>query len=122
MSFYPTELGKEVRLNLQLTDGEENLPKVVKAVLKDHLGNTLPNMPLILTHVGGGLFKNFSELMPNVPEMTAQYFVYEDDGVTLSDEYDIPIDVFYLSSGGSSGGGGSVICEEFILYIDDSDL
>jgi hypothetical protein len=85
-------VGSPVSLNLQLSDGEENLPLIVKAYIRDNQGVTL-SPPIQLTHVGMGLFKDYSFTMPNVSELTAQYVVYESDGVTLA-PYTIDADIF----------------------------
>lgn len=85
--------GEPIRLNLQLNDGEEFLPLQVKAFLKDHEGQLLFDDPIELFHVGLGLFKNATVIMPDIPEVTAQYLVYEDDGVTLA-PYSVDIDIF----------------------------
>lgn len=85
---------QSVRLNLQLSDGDLSVPKVVKADLRDHDGVYLTTINL--THVGGGLFKNDSYVMPDIPEMTAQYSVFENDGITRDITYSVDIDVFQL--------------------------
>lgn len=86
-------VGNPLRLNLQLSDGEENLPLIVKAFVKDNQGITL-SPPIQLTHVGLGLFKDYSFTMPNIPEVTAQYVVYESDGLTIA-PYTIDADIFH---------------------------
>ena len=85
--------GELIRLNLQLSDGEDALPLIVKAFLKDHEGQLLQDDPIELFHVGLGLFKNATVIMPDVPEVTAQYLVYENDGTTLA-PYSVDIDIF----------------------------
>jgi len=47
-------VGSPLRLNLQLSDGEENLPLIVKAFVKDNQGITL-SPPIQFTQVGLGL-------------------------------------------------------------------
>lgn len=86
-------VGEPIRLNLQLSDGEESLPLIVKALLKDHEGQVIQEEQIELTHVGLGLFKNYTFIMPDVPEVTAQYIVYEADGITLA-PYSVDIDIF----------------------------
>jgi hypothetical protein len=94
MNVVPTVSGEPIRLNLQLSDGEESLPLVVKAFLKDDEGIELLPDPITLGHVGLGLFKNFSVIMPeDIPEITAQYVVYEQDGITQA-PYSIDADIF----------------------------
>lgn len=88
-----TKIGTPIRLNLQLSDGEEALPLVVKAKLKDESGVDIFTEQT-LSHVGGGLFKNSSLVMPEErPEITAQYTVYEANGTTKA-PYDIDYDIF----------------------------
>jgi hypothetical protein len=61
--------------------------------------------------------------MPNKEEITAQFIVYEDDGITEAEDFDRALDVFYLPKGGGSGSGsGANFCEEFVMFIDDSDI
>lgn len=88
-----TTVGEPIRLNLQLSDGEDSFPLVVKATLKDDEGQLLLADPVELFHVGLGLFKNYTLVMPDLPEVTAQYQVYENDGVTLA-PYSIDIDIY----------------------------
>lgn len=87
------KVGEPLRLNLQLSDGEDNLPLRVKAFLKDHEGQLLTDEPIELYHVGLGLFKDSSADMPDIPEITVQYIVYEEDGVTPA-PYSVDIDIF----------------------------
>lgn len=87
------QIDTPIRLNLQLSDGDESLPLQVKAFIKDHEGQLLLQDPVELYHVGLGLFKNSTIIMPDLPEVTVQYLVYEDDGVTLA-PYSIDIDIF----------------------------
>jgi hypothetical protein len=88
-----TSVGNPIRLNLQISDGEESLPLIVKAFIKDDEGQLLLNDPIELFHVGLGLFKNYSLEMPDLPEVTAQYVVYENDGITPA-PYLIDMDIF----------------------------
>ncbi len=97
------EVGKPLRLNLQLSNGEVELPKKVLAYLRDHDGNMLIS-GIALNHVGQGLFKNHQNLMPdNTAEITAQYIVFNMDD-TLDDNYIIDFDLFEpeRDNGGSS--------------------
>lgn len=117
----PVALGKPVRLNLQLDDGEESLPLIVKAVISDEFGNILAN-DIQLAHVGQGLFKDASFIMPDVPELIAQYFIYEADGVTLNSDYSIGVEAFHVVGGlnGSGSGSGTIfVGKEYIVEVDD---
>jgi len=115
------ERGKPVRLNLQLSDGEESLPRLVKAFLRDENGTLISDYPLgiYLTHVGQGLFKNKEFLMPDsVKEITAQYIVYQQDGVTIDAEYIHSYDKFIpieISDVGAVAGAD----EKLEVYFDD---
>ena len=85
--------GKTISLNLQLSDGEESLPKVVKAFIKDDSGNLLNSLEL--THKGKGLFINDDAyLMPDKKVIFSQYVVYEIDGVTEDIFYPITYEAY----------------------------
>lgn len=104
----PTVPGQPVRLNLQISDGEDSLPLVVKAFVRDPGGQLIFNSPVTLTHVGFGLFKNALNIMPDLPEVTAQYVVYEEDGVTPA-PYSIDLDQFTREDDGSDVDVESII-------------
>ena len=88
----PTLEGEPIRLNLQLSDGDTYLPLIVRAYLRDDLGSLLDTKEM--THVGLGLFKDSTFIMPEeVKEITAQYQVFENDGVTPA-PYSFDIDIF----------------------------
>jgi hypothetical protein len=90
-------LGDPIRLNLQLWDGATS--KFPLAVLRDGLGNELPESPIGLSHIGDGLYADDSVDMPDTPEVTATYVVYNDAGFTdESDEHQQSLDVFPLNT------------------------
>lgn len=116
------EVGKPIRLNLQLSDGEVELPKTVKSFLRDNFGN--PMDILELTHVGGGLFKNYSYLMPeNIDEITAQYTVFNDD-LTIDENYITDFDVFEpeIVSGDTGGSYAPDDGVEVFFDVVESDI
>lgn len=97
------EIGKPIRLNLQLSNGEDELPKIVKSYLRDNYGNPITGGELDLIHVGQGMFKNYDFLMPeNVPEITAQYRVFNIDG-TPDANYITDFDIFEPEFESTSG-------------------
>jgi hypothetical protein len=102
-------VGQNLTLNAQLSDGDLSLPKTVKAILKDPNANTVATV--ILAHVGQGLFLNNVTSMPEVDFLIAQYFVFnENDEIDYG--YSAGLNVFRNSesiglSGGTSGGSGA---------------
>lgn len=88
-----TKPGDPIRLNLQLFDGDEN--KFIKAYLRDNLGAQLAGSPVTLTHTDNGLYEDDSILMPNNPEVTAVYEVYNDSGFLFrSRKHSDSIDIY----------------------------
>jgi len=88
-----TKIGDPLMIQLQLYDGLASMPKRVFVDL------SVPNGTLIeprfeIAHVIGGDFRNEVRVMPNEDYVTAQYFVYENDGVTLDEDYIINKDIF----------------------------
>lgn len=84
---------EKLYLNLQLFDGAASLPKRVFVDLRDEVGSLIkPRFEI--AHVGEGEFRESSELMPNVDMVSASYFVYENDGVTLDLSYAVGKDVY----------------------------
>ena len=113
------KLNELLYLNLQLFDGEASLPKRVFVQLRDTTG-TLTKPQFEIFHVGGGEFRETvaTEAMPNIEMLSASYFVYENDGVTLDTTYAVGKDVYMrdfsaeiidvnLDAKVSSVGGGS---------------
>lgn len=116
-----TIIGQPIRLNLQLSDGEASLPKVVKASLKDKSGNALQGYsdPVELIHVGGGLFKNNSVTMPeNEEEITSQYVVYNEDGVVPDTSYSMDMDIFLPAIQTTSSQANAE--KELDIIVEDS--
>ncbi len=112
--------GQPIRLNLQLSDGEESLPKIVLAFLRDGYGSLLPDYSdgVSLSHVGQGLFKNKSILMPqSVSEITSQYVVYNPDGMTIDTEYIHSYDKFVPIDESESGSSSSGSADEMIAVL-----
>ena len=119
--------GSQVRMNVQLADAEDSLPRVVKGLVRDTAGIEISE--ITLGHVGGGLFKSNSLVMPEEELISIQYTVYEIDGITVDVSYSSDVDIFVLSesviTSGSSGGGvaGGISDEEFIVtFIDEQEL
>jgi hypothetical protein len=114
-----SQSGEPIYLSLQLSDGDESLPKKVFAKVRDESKSTIANLEL--THIGDGLFvKDDFEFPVNTDYLTAQYFVYEDDGVTKDDQYLISYDYFPLALEGGSGPSSNLRTDEEIeLFIDD---
>jgi hypothetical protein len=115
--------GQPLRLNLQLSDGEESLPRIVKAFLRDGYGAILSDYPngVALSHVGLGLFKNKSVLMPmSVSEVTSQYVVYQQDGVTVDTEYIYSYDKFVPVDLDESGADSANKADD-MLAVDFDD-
>jgi hypothetical protein len=112
------KVANPVRMNLQLSDGEQSLPRIVKAIIRNNNGTFIQENNL--THVGGGLFKDSSFIMPEIDELTVQYMVYEMDGITLDPSYTTDVDVFTRSdkvvAGGSSTGN---IDDEFVVMYNE---
>lgn len=98
-------VGQEITLHAQLSDGDLSLPRKVKAILRD------PNATVIdtieLNHMGQGLFVNSSIQMPELPFITAQYFVYQPDGESIDYSYTAGMNLFRNSKLINAGGGGS---------------
>jgi hypothetical protein len=109
----------QLTLNAQLSDGDLSLPKVVKALVKDPNANVISET--ILAHIGDGLFLNTNLQMPEVPYLTAQYLVFNPDGVTRDYSYTVGLNVFrntkFISLGSGSSGGGKSI-QEIVAEID----
>jgi hypothetical protein len=115
-----SQSGEPIYLSLQLSDGDESLPKKVFAKLRDESKATIATLEL--THIGDGLFvKDDFEFPVNTDYLTAQYFVYENDGITKDDQYLISYDYFPLTlDGGGSGPSSNLQSDEEIeLFIDD---
>lgn len=114
------EVGNPIRLNLQLSNGEDELPKIVKSYLRDSYGNPLDEIDLI--HVGQGLFKNYQYLMPeNTPEITAQYRVFNIDE-TPDTNYITDFDIFEPEVISDSDSGSSYVPDDGLeVFFDIED-
>ncbi len=109
------KVGDPIQLNLQLEGGETD--KFPLAILRDSDGNELSESPRALAHVGDGLYSNDDILMPNFPEVTATYKVYDDeDHLTLTDDYSFSIDEFHRSE-----LGAFLVVPEIEVFIEDED-
>jgi hypothetical protein len=113
------KVGQPVRLNIQLSDGEESIPRVVKGIIRNTNGTFVQEVTL--THVGGGLFKDATFTMPEIDELTVQYSVYELDGLTTDDSYTRDLDTFVRSDKVVSGGSGGTTPsdDEFIIMYNE---
>lgn len=118
MAVYFSAKATPIILSTQLADGEESLPKVVKATIRNALGTVL-EAGLILNHVGGGLFILHGQSMPDEDQITVQYQVYDEDGVTLDTEYEIGTDAFVQPNESTGIGAPVVIYDEYIVEVDD---
>lgn len=111
-------VGSEIFLNAQLSDGTLSFPKKIKATLLDPNGVIISVVDL--THIGSGLFTSRTEIMPQLPYITAQYMVYEEDGITPDTSYSMGMDVFrnskLVSLGGDSVGG----INEIVVEVSDA--
>jgi len=91
-----SELRKEgdiYYLNLQLYDGVISMPKRVFVELTDASG-TLLEPRFEIPHIVNGDFRENTKVMPNESIVSAQYFVYENDGTTPDITYTIPKDIY----------------------------
>jgi len=115
------KVGEPVRLNVQLADGEESMPRVVKGLIRNTIGSFVQE--ITLTHVGGGLFKDDSYVMPEQDLLSVQYAVYEIDELTKDTSYSTDVDTFVRSDVLTGGSGGqSIADDEFtVTYREDPD-
>lgn len=89
-------VGDKLNLSLQLHDGEDTFPKRAFVNLYDVAGNVLGSN-IELSHVGGGLFLEDTEVMPNLQTVFAQFSVKEADGTTTSVDHNESIDRYEKS-------------------------
>lgn len=113
------KVGEPIRLNIQLSDGEESLPRIVRGLVRDVNGIFIQEIELV--HIGGGMFKDSSMVMPSIDEVSVQYSVYELDGLTTDDTYSRDLDTFVrsdsvMSSGGSSNSPSD---DEFVVMYNE---
>ena len=92
MAVKSVRAGEPLRLELQLSEGDD--AKFVRAFLKDQAGVDLTTVDL--GNVSRGLYINSSEAMPNIPQVTATYVVYEDSGFSIESCFTRGLDVFVL--------------------------
>ena len=85
--------GDKLPIQLQLYDGSKSLPKRVFVELSKPDG-TLTEARFEIPHVINGDFRDETRVMTTDMYLTAQYFVYENDGVTEDDDYIINKDIF----------------------------
>jgi hypothetical protein len=115
------KVGEPVRLNIQLSDGEESLPRIVRGLIRDVNGSLIEEIELL--HAGGGLFKDSSSVMPSIDEISVQYTVYELDGLTIDETYSRDLDTFVRSDsvidGGSAGSNIPSDDEFVVLYHEE---
>lgn len=79
-------VGDKLKLTLQLHDGVDTMPKRVFCTLKDEdYVDVVASFEI--PHVGGGVFQETDETMPNIDTLFAYFLVTEDDGVTPSLEH-----------------------------------
>lgn len=87
------KVGENLIITLQLYDGLASMPKRVFVDLSAPNGTLLfPRFEIL--HVINGDFRDTTHVMPDLNYVTAQYFVYEPNGITLDDDYIINKDVF----------------------------
>lgn len=98
------EAGSNIDLYAQLSDGASSMPLIIKSKVRGLDGAIISEVNL--AHIGDGLFLN-TLVMPDVPKIIAQHIVYEQDGITVSDDYDYAIQVFSRGSSDSSSDGSS---------------
>lgn len=87
------KLGDIIYLSLQLFDGIASMPKRVFVELRDVSGVLIEPLFEIL-HVDGGEFRNSARTMPSDEFVTASYFVYNNDGTTLDNQFAAGKDIF----------------------------
>ena len=116
------KVGNPVRMNAQLSDGENSLPRIVKGLVRNNTGSLVTE--ITLTHVGGGLFKDESYSMPELDAISVQYTVYDTDGITVDSSYPVGLDTFERVDKIIEGSaGGSISDDEFVVtYRDDPEF
>ena len=104
-------IGQIVPLSLQLEDGEDSLPLVIKAAVRKQDGTLFQAEEIELAHVGDGLFKSIELAMPNQAEIVIQYKIYLSDGETLNTDYTIEAESFLLDTEHSASVAQDVVRE-----------
>lgn len=84
--------GDKLLLSNKLFDGEDSLPLRCFATLRNASGTILNTVEL--THVGGGIFNESTEVMPSIDVLFADHDVRETDGVTAAAGYQQDTDVY----------------------------
>jgi len=84
MPSFSIRLGDTIPLNLQLFDGDTT--KYVRAIVRDPTDVEITGSPFTLPHVGDGLYKLYTEAMPNVDYLISTYQVFDDAGFTSKSE------------------------------------
>lgn len=87
------KVGDQLYLNLLLDSGNNDLLNRVFVELRNSAG-TLIKPVFEIFHVGSGDFRESSEIMPSNDTITAIYFVYQADGVTLDSFFSVVKDVY----------------------------
>lgn len=81
MSEFKRKVGDPLRLRLKIEPKDDSL--FVRVELTDQNDNPVAGSPVALANQGGGIYADDnSTLMPNTPEVRANYFVYYDAGFT----------------------------------------
>lgn len=121
MSTY-IEVGENVPIWAQLVDGEESLPKYVRAEIYNPAGTLLGTRDLV--HIDCGYFENKSFIMPLIDYVRVQIKVYDDPAYSvLSERYSFAQDFFYNADqiGGGGGSGVDDDCTEILFEFEDQD-
>ena len=87
------KLGDKLYLNLQLYTGNNDGNHRVFVELRDEDG-ILIKPAFEINHVGSGEFRESTETMPSDRMITASFFVYQSDGVTLDTTFSVSKDVY----------------------------
>ncbi len=82
MSGIKIAVGDTLYLRLALDGQITDTAVVVKCVLR-LADNSQHGSTITMTHVGEGVFKDASAVMPDTPVLTARFIVYQGDGSTL---------------------------------------
>lgn len=97
------KFGEKLFLKFLSSDGDENKRVFVSLLLPD---NSLFKPILELSNVGGGLYTEESEIMPQLPVLIAKFDVFEQDGTTDSG-YEEVFDTYYLDTDSNTANNNS---------------
>lgn len=84
-------VGQALNLSLQLRNGDADMPLRVFVDLIDQDGVQL-EPTFEIPHIDGGQFVNTTKIMPNIETLYARFKVRENDGSTVPDGHDDPVD------------------------------